>query len=104
MQHRAGAEILPAGALLVLGRAQGVLYQFVNALVLRGGNGHHRHAKLCLQPVHVHGVAVCAHLVHHVQRNHHGNAQLNQLHGKVQIALDVGGVHNVDDAVRLAVY
>ena len=41
-------------------------------------------------------------LVHHVQRQHHGHLQLQQLQGQVEVPLDVGGVHNVDDAVRLA--
>ncbi|EKC78987.1 ABC-type antimicrobial peptide transport system, ATPase component, partial [human gut metagenome] len=38
-----------------------------------------------------------------VQRQHHRYPQLKQLKCQVQIPLNVGGIHNVDDAVRLLV-
>ena len=44
------------------------------------------------------GAAVAPHLVHHVQRQHHGHIQFHQLHGQVEVALDVGGIYDVDDA------
>ena len=28
----------------------------------------------------------------------HGGVQLHELHGQVEVALDVGGIHDVDDA------
>ena len=48
--------------------------------------------------VDAHRAAVAAHLVHHVQRQHHWDVQLHQLHSQVKVALDVGGIHDVDDA------
>ena len=77
--------------------------------------------------VDAHRAAVAAHFVHHVQRQNHGDIQLHQLHGQVEVALnivdatniernlyltiqlhqlhgqvevalDVGGVHDIDDA------
>ena len=96
------AEINAAGGLPVAGHMQRMVDQFADALVFGRRDGHHRDAQQLLQLVHHDGAAVGAHLVHHVQRQHHGNLQFHQLHGQVEVALDVGGIHNVDDAVRVA--
>ncbi|CDD53729.1 putative uncharacterized protein [Ruminococcus sp. CAG:379] len=92
------AEILSAGALLVLGNVERMVDQLVNALILGGRNGHHRHPQCLLHFIDEDGTAILPHLVHHIQRHHHGNIQLQQLHGQVQIPLNVGSVHNIDDA------
>ena len=81
----------------------GVIHQLRHALVLRGGNRHHRHAQLSLHGVDVDASAVGRDLVHHVQGHHHGHSHLQKLHGQIQVPLDVGGVHDVDDAVGLFV-
>ncbi len=49
------------------------------------------------QAGHVDGVAAFFHQVHHVQRHHHRDAQLQKLGGEVEVALQVGAVHHVDD-------
>ena len=49
-------------------------------------------------------VPVFAHQVDHVHRHHHGDAQLDELGGEVQVALDVGAVHDVQDGVGLLVH
>ena len=99
--HRARTEILPLGQHFQLCGAQRVLDQLVDALVFRGGDGNHGYAQLLLQLVYVHSVAVGAHFIHHVQRDDHGKVQLDELHGQVKVSLDVGGVHDVDDTIRL---
>ena len=101
--HRAAVVILAAeihapGALLILCHMDGVVYQLVHALVLGGGDGDDRDAQHRLHLVDAHRAAVAAHFVHHVQRQHHGDIQFHQLHGQVKVALDVGGIHDVDDA------
>ena len=101
--HRAAVVILaakihPPGAFLILCHMDGVVYQLVHALVLGGRDGDDRDAQHGFHLVDAHRAAVAAHLVHHVQRQHHGNIQLHQLHGQVEVALDVGGVHDIDDA------
>ena len=93
-------KVRPAGALLILGHMDGVLHQLFNALVLEGGNGDDRNAQHLLHLVDTDGTAVFPHLIHHIERQHHGDAQLHELHGEVEIAFDVGGVHNIDDALR----
>ena len=102
--HRAGgAEVvhrrIGPGARGVHGGAD----QLLHALVFHGGDGHHRDAQSLGHGLDVDGTAAAGHLVHHVQRQHHGDAHLHQLQREVEVALDVGGVHDVDDAVGLLV-
>ena len=97
------AEVDTPRALAVAGHVNGMLYQLVHALVLGSRDGHHRHTQEGLQGVHVHGAAVLGDLVHHVEGDNHGNVQLHELRGEVEVALDVGGVNDVDDRVGLGV-
>ena len=98
-----GAEVVHRGVHLVPGGLDGDLHQLVHALVLHGGDGHHRDAQGLGEPLDVDGAAAGGDLVHHVQGQHHGDPHLHQLEGQVQIPLDIGGVHDVDEAVRLLV-
>ena len=97
------AVILDQRTLLVSGDMHGVPHQFVHAFVLRRGDRHDRHAQHGLHLVDVHHAAVSAQFVHHVQGDHHGHVHFQQLHGEIQIPLNVGGVHDVDDGFRLLV-
>ena len=104
--HRAAmiffaAEIHPARPLLIFCYMDGMIHQLIDALIFGGGNGNHRDAQHGFHLVDADGAAVAAHLIHHVQSQHHGGLQFHQLHGQVQVALDVGGVHDIDDASRL---
>ena len=84
-------------------RRKRLTHQLGNALALRRHNRNHRYAQRLAHLPHVDGAAVGAHLVHHVQRQHHRHAQLQKLQRQIQVALDVRRVHDVDDAVRLLV-
>ena len=95
------AEVLAQGALLILRHVDRVLDQLVDALVLGGGDGDHGDPQQLLHGVHVHAAAVAGHLVHHVQGDDHGDVHLQKLHGQVEVALDIRGVHDVDDAPGL---
>ena len=94
------AEVDAARQLPVARHMDGVFDQLINALVFGGRNGNNRNAQRFFQLVYHDGAAVGAHFVHHVQRQHHGGIQLHQLHGQVQVALNVGSIHNVDNAGR----
>ena len=85
------AEVLAHGRLLEPRHMQGVVHQLGRALVLGRRDGDDGDAQQLL------------HLVHHVEGQHHGHAQLHELHRQVQVALDVRGVHDVDDAARALV-
>lgn len=97
------AEVLAHGRLLEPRHMQGVVHQLGRALVLGRRDGDDGDAQQLLHLVHVDGAAVALHLVHHVEGQHHGHAQLHELHRQVQVALDVRGVHDVDDAARALV-
>ena len=75
--------------------------KLVDALVLGGGNRNDRNTEHGFHFVDADRAAVLAHLVHHIQRENHGDIQLHELHGQVEVALDVGGVDDVDDAAGL---
>ena len=91
------AEILDGGGLLIPGNVDRMAHQLVHTGIFHRGNGHHRNAQHALHGVHIHPAAVAAELVHHVQGDHHGKTHFQQLHGEIQVPLNVGGVHNVDD-------
>ena len=62
-----------------------------------GGDGDDGHTQVFGQLPHMDGVAAGPHLVHHVEGDDHGDAQLHQLKGQVKISLNIGGVYDVDD-------
>ncbi len=76
----------------------GVVHQFVDALVFAAEMGNHRDAQ--------HGFHLVDATVLPLPRissimfsaSTMGDVQLHELHGQIQVALDVGGVHDVDDA------
>ena len=79
----------------------GLLDQTVDVYVVPGGDGYHRYAQTGGQPSAVDHIPLFLHLVHKVHRQHHRPLQLQKLHGEVQIPLQIGGVHDVDDGVGL---
>ena len=106
--HRAAVivhitEISPAGFFLILGHMQRMTRQFIHTLVFGCGNGDHRDTQHGLHLINADRPAIAPYLVHHIQRQHHRNIQLQQLHGQIQVALNIGGIHNIDDACRLLI-
>ena len=95
------AKVLPYGGFLVFRDVDGMVDQLVDTLVFRGGNGHHGQTEDLLHLVHQNAAAVVAHLVHHVECQNHRRAQFHELHGEVEVALNVVGIHNVDDGLGL---
>ena len=81
----------------------GTVDQLGHAFVLDSTDRNDRDAELTAHFFNVDRTAARADLVHHVQRQYHRHIQLQQLHGEVKIALDVGRVGDIDDAVRLFV-
>ena len=74
-----------------------VSYKFINAFVIGGRYRYDRYSQHHLHMVDVDGTAVFTHLIHHVKGNHHGDAYLKKLHRKIQIALDVRGIDDIND-------
>ena len=73
--------------------------QFVHSLAGTRHCGHHRHAYHFAQQLVVKYVAVSFQLVIHIQGYHHRTVHVNKLSGEIQIALNVGAVHDVEDGV-----
>ena len=101
---RAGrAEVVHRGIDFIFRCGDSNPHQLVHALVLHSGNGYHRNAQSLAEALHINGAATAGHLVHHVQCQHHGDTHFHQLQRQVQVPLDIGGVHDIDDAVRLLI-
>ena len=94
------AEVHAARVLAEARHVQHVLHELGDALLARRGDGDHGDAERRLQAVHAHRAAVGRELVHHVEGEHHRPVELHELEREVEVALDVGGVHDVDDRVR----
>ena len=102
--HASGEHMGDGPRLVGLGQRPRPLRRVQPALVLQGGDLHHLAAQGPAQPLQVDLVAVLPHQVDHVHRHHHRKAQLNELGGEVEVALDVGAVHNIQDGVRLLLH
>ena len=97
--HRAGEGVLRDG-LFVLRRLDGRLRRLRDARAPERRDLHHPAAQLTGKLGAVQPVSVLPHHIHHVDGHHHGDAQLHQLRGEVQVALQVCAVDDVQDDVR----
>ena len=97
------AEIDARRPLMVARDVQRMVDELLDALVFRRRNRDDRDAERRLELIDVDVAAVRPHLVHHVQREHHRDAELHDLHREIEIALEVRRVDDVDDAVRMRV-
>ena len=81
-----------------------LLEELLDALVLKSRDHHDRAAELLGELVRVDLIAVLLDQVGHVEGNDHGQAGLDDLKRQVQVALEVGGVDNLDDNIGLAAH
>ena len=81
-----------------------LLEKLLDTLVLKGRDHHDRAAELLGELVRVDLVAVLLDQVGHVEGNDHGQAGLDNLKRQIQVALEVGGVDNLDDNIGLAAH
>ena len=100
--HRAGKLVLRHG-LAALGRFHCGFGGFPDAVALERRYLQHLAAQLAGQFLYVDAVAVLLYQVHHVDRHHHRYAQLGKLGGQVEVALQVGAVHDVEYRVGAVV-
>ena len=87
--------------LLIFCHMQRMSYQFIDTFVLRRRDGNDRNPQHLFHLVDQNRSAVFPYLIHHIQGKHHRNIQLHQLHGQIQIPLNIGSIHNVDDSFRM---
>ncbi len=74
--------------------------QFGEALPGPGHGREHGQAQPLGKAVQIDGHPLPRGLVHHVQGQYHRNAQLKELNGQVEVALQRARVEHVDDHVR----
>ena len=84
-------------------RLFGSRHQLGRALALERGGFDDRYAQLGGQLFGIDRVAALGDNIHHVERDDDRNADLEQLGRQIQIAFDVGSIHQVDNDVRLFV-
>lgn len=100
---RTRTEVDAPWSLTVTGNVHGMLHKLADTLVLCRRNRNHGHAKLALEQVNVDGAAIFRDLVHHVKGNDHRPIEFHELEGEVKIALDIGGVDDVDNRIGLRI-
>ena len=103
MLNAAGKDVRQLACLALLGSGDGQLGGLLAALVLQGGDFDGLAAQLVGQLLQVDLVAVLADEVDHVDSHDHGDAELDQLGGQVEVTLDVGAVDDVQDGVGLLI-
>ena len=101
--HRAAAEVQTLRQQLVFCYRDGAAQQLAHALAGVGGDGDDGHGQGFLHGFDIYAAAAAGQLVHHVEGDDHGDVQLDELQRKVEAALDIGCVNDVDDGVRLVV-
>ena len=83
------------------------LHYSINSLVypgsLEGRDLHHGTAKLGRKPLYINLISLFGHNIHHVYSHHHRKPQLGQLSGQIEVTLQVGAVHYVEDCIRILV-
>ena len=77
------------------------LHHLLYAFLFERGNFDDGDADCRFQLLRVKLVAALFYHIHHVEGDDDGNVDFHQLGGQVQVALEVGRVDDVDDAVRL---
>ncbi len=92
-------EIVFPGLLVFRGNADGNIYQFVTSFVFPCRNGNNGNAQFFREFCHIDGVAAGTNFVHHIQGDDHWNAQFDKLKGEIEVPFDIGGIHDIDDAV-----
>ena len=101
--HAAVKYMRRFGGLLASGQLRRFLSGLHSALALEGAHLHHSAAQRFGKLFQVDLIAVFMHQIDHIHRHNHGQPQLDQLRGQIEISLDIDAVHNVQNGVGLFV-
>ena len=96
-------KVLFSGTFLIFCHMHRMTYKLVYAFVFRSRNRNDGDAEQSLHIIDTYRSAVTPHLIHHVDGQNHRHIQLYKLHGQIQVTLDIGSVHYVNDALRLLI-
>ena len=92
---------LPHSPFPALRQLDGLLRRLESALVLQGGDSDDLAAERLRNLCEIQFVAILLHDVHHVDGHDHREPQLGELRRKVQVALDVRSVDDVQYHIRI---
>ena len=95
------AEIGSSGSLLILCNVDRVLNQLMRTFVPQRRYRNDRNPQFLFHLINTDRAAVPLQLIHHVQREHDWNVQLQKLHRQIKIPFDICRVHDIYDAGRL---
>ena len=96
-------EILSRRPFLIVSDMDGVADQLIDSFIFCGHDRNHRNSQHTLHPVDIDRPAVAAQLVHHIEGDHDRNIHFQQLHGQIQVSLNIRGIHDIDDRPRVVV-
>ena len=82
---------------------QSLIDKFGHALALCRAYRHNGNTECVAHLLDIYCAAVRAHLVHHVEREHHRHAQLEQLQRQIKVSLYIRGIDYIYDTVGLLV-
>ena len=71
-----------------------------DALARAAYGGHHGHAYQFAQGQVIQFISASFQLVEHVESDDHAHVHVYQLSSEIKVALQIGGIHHVDDDVR----
>ena len=96
-------EILSSRTFLIFCHMHCMFDQFFNSFILRSRYWNNRYSKFLLHLIYQDRTAVVPHLIHHIQCQNHRNIQLHQLHGQIQVPLNIGCIHDIDDSLWMLI-
>ena len=89
--------------LLIFCHVKSMRDQFINPFVFGSGDRDDRNTKHLFHLIDMDGASVFPDFIHHVQCKNHRNIQFHELHGQIQVPLNIGGIHNIDNSFWMLV-
>ena len=102
--HAAAEHMGTVAVGVILAQSQRRLGGLHAALALQRADFHAGAAQRLAQLFQIDGIAVFAHQIDHIHRQHHRMAQIHQLGGQVEIALNIRSVHDVQNHIRVILH
>ena len=85
--------------LLALGSPHGLFCRFFYPTAFEGGNFYYRTSQLLTQLFNMYLVAVLCHHIHHIDRHNNRDPQFHKLGAQVEVTLNIGSIHNVENGL-----
>ena len=97
--YRPVTEVKLFGLFLFFGAFDDLGNKFVDTLVFSRAYWKDGYTQPLGKSLNINSAAVVPHLIHHIQRKHHGYVHFQHLQGEIEIALNIGGVGDIYDRV-----